>query len=62
MNPQPPRPATPAATALDVLMDIELPVTLRFGHARMLLGDVAALVSGSLIPFDSGPEDPVDVL
>jgi len=62
MSPQTPQPSQPHATALDVLLDIELPVTLRFGRTQMLFGDVMALGAGSLITFEAAPEDPVDVL
>jgi flagellar motor switch protein FliN/FliY len=47
---------------LDVLLDIELPVTIRFGSAQMTLGDVMALDAGSLVEFDRAPEEPVEVL
>lgn len=47
---------------LDVLLDIELPVTLRFGRTQMLLGDVMALGTGSVIEFDRAVTEPVEVL
>ena len=47
--------------ALDVLLDIELPVTLRFGGTSLSLGEVMALESGSLIEFNRAPDDPVEV-
>jgi flagellar motor switch protein FliN/FliY len=47
---------------MDVLLDIELPVTLRFGRTQMLLGDVIALGSGSVIEFDRSVDEPVEVL
>jgi len=47
---------------LDVLLDIELPVTLRFGRTQMSLGDVMALGTGSVIEFDRGVNEPVEVL
>ena len=53
---------SPADSKLDVLLDIELPVTLRFGRTQMTLGDVIALGTGSVIEFDRGVEDPVEVL
>ena len=61
MSPQNPRPSQPTS-ALDVLLDIEVPVTLRFGRTQMLFGDVIALGARSLIPFEAAPEDPVEVL
>ena len=47
---------------LDVLLDIELPVTIRFGSAQMTFGDVMGLNAGSLVEFDRAPEEPVEVL
>jgi flagellar motor switch protein FliN/FliY len=47
---------------LDVLLDIELPVTVRFGSAQMTFGDVMGLNTGSLVEFDRAPEEPVEVL
>jgi flagellar motor switch protein FliN len=47
---------------LDMLMDIELPIMLRFGSTRMALKDIAALSSGSVIEFDRGVDEPVEVM
>jgi flagellar motor switch protein FliN len=53
---------SPVDEKLEVLLDIELPVTLRFGRTQMLLGDVAALGSGSVVEFDRAASDPVEVM
>ncbi|SPE23305.1 Flagellar motor switch phosphatase FliY (fragment) [Candidatus Sulfopaludibacter sp. SbA3] len=47
---------------LDVLLDIELPVTVRFGSAQMTFGDVMGLNAGALVEFDRAPEELVEVL
>jgi flagellar motor switch protein FliN/FliY len=47
---------------LDILKDIELQVTLRFGSAQMSLKDLAGLNSGSVIELDRALADPVEVL
>jgi flagellar motor switch protein FliN len=47
---------------LDMLMDIELPIVLRFGATRMALKDIAGLSSGSIIEFDRGVDEPVEVM
>ena len=47
---------------LDVLLDIELPVTVRLGCTQMTFADVMNLNSGSLVEFGRTPEDPVEVL
>lgn len=51
-----------AGSNLDVLMDIELPITLRFGLTQMALRDVASLGAGSVIEFDRGVDDPVEIM
>jgi len=47
---------------LDLLRDIELPVTLRFGSARMSLRDLVGLNTGNVIGLDRALEDRVEVL
>ena len=47
---------------LDMLMDIELPITIRFGSTQMVLRDIAGLNTGSVIEFDQGVEEPVEVM
>ncbi|HEU5023037.1 MAG TPA: FliM/FliN family flagellar motor switch protein [Bryobacteraceae bacterium] len=47
---------------LDMLMDIELPIMLRFGSTKMALRDIAGLSSGSIIEFDRGVDEPVEVM
>ena len=49
-------------TNIDMLMEIELPITLRFGSTTMALKDVAGLGSGSVIEFDRGINDPVEII
>jgi flagellar motor switch protein FliN/FliY len=51
-----------AASPLDVLMDIELPVTLRFGRTQMTLNEVIDLNQGSVIDFGQSADEPVEVL
>jgi flagellar motor switch protein FliN len=51
-----------ATPNLDLLKDIELPVTLRFGSAQMSLRDLAALNTGAVIELDRALTDPVEVL
>jgi flagellar motor switch protein FliN/FliY len=47
---------------LDLLLDIELGVTLRFGTRQMLLKDIVELCSGSVVELDRRVEEPVDLL
>lgn len=44
------------------LMDVELPLTLRFGSTRMPLQQLAGLGIGSVIEFDSALSDPVELM
>lgn len=52
----------PLSSTLDVLLDIELPVTVRFGRTQMTLEQVVSLKTGSVVEFDRSPDEPVDVL
>jgi len=47
---------------LDLLLDIELGVTLRFGSRQMLLRDIIELCSGSVVELDRRVEEPVELL
>jgi flagellar motor switch protein FliN/FliY len=47
---------------LDLLLDIELGVSLRFGSRQMLLKEILDLCSGSLVELDQRVQDPVDLL
>jgi flagellar motor switch protein FliN/FliY len=49
-------------SALDLLLDIELPVTLRFGRMQMTLNEVIDLTGGSVIDFGQSAEEPVEVV
>jgi flagellar motor switch protein FliN/FliY len=49
-------------SALDLLLDIEMPVTLRFGRTRMILNDVIDLDRGSMIDLGQSAEEPVEVM
>lgn len=71
--PLPPSP-TPASTPsvspvpangavnLDLLMDVELAVTLRFGSRRLLLREILDLNAGAVINLDRQVPEPVDML
>ena len=51
-----------SGSTLGVLLDVELPVTLRFGRTQMALAEVMSLNAGSTIEFDRRPEEPVEVM
>ena len=62
-NPAPAVGSAPAsAPQLDLLLDVELAVTLRFGSRRLLLREVLDLNPGTVLELDRQVQDPVDVL
>jgi len=70
IEPAPVATAKPAASPqrhdekvnFDLLMDVELGVTLRFGSRHLLLREVLDLTSGSVIDLDRMVQEPVDLL
>jgi len=54
--------STQPGSTLNVLLDIELPVTLRFGRTQMSLREVVELGAGSVIDFGQGAIGPVEVM
>jgi flagellar motor switch protein FliN len=47
---------------IDLLLDVELPITISFGQTEMLLKDVLKLGVGSVIELDKAVNDPVAVI
>jgi flagellar motor switch protein FliN len=47
---------------LDVILDIDLPLSVRFGHAEMTLDALTKLGPGSMIELARSPDDPVELL
>jgi flagellar motor switch protein FliN/FliY len=47
---------------LDLVLDVELKVTLRFGQRQLTLREVLELTSGSVIELDRQVEEPVELL
>ncbi len=56
----PPAHATP--DNLEVILDIDLPLTVRFGVTEMTLDALTRLGPGSVIDLGRSPDDPVEVL
>lgn len=54
--------ATADGAATSFMLDLEVPVTVRFARKRMLLGEVAVIGIRSVIPLDRLPDDPVELL
>jgi flagellar motor switch protein FliN len=74
IEPQPvsdPRPDAPAAEStaspvlspgLELLLDVELEATLRFGSREMPLGEILDLGPGDVVELDRHVSDPVDLI
>ncbi len=47
---------------IDLLLDVELPISVSFGHSEMQLKDVLRLGTGSVIELDKSVNDPVTII
>jgi flagellar motor switch protein FliN/FliY len=66
-SPSPPAPqASPAvrdeSKTFDLLLDVELPVSVSFGHAFVPLKDVLKLTTGSIVELSRAIVEPVDIV
>ncbi len=48
--------------AIDLLLDVELPVSVSFGRAQLPLKDVIKLTTGSIVELNRAVSEPVDVI
>jgi len=55
-------PEEPSSATLDLLLDLELPVSVCFGKSQVLLQDALRFAAGSLIELDRSVDDPVEVI
>ena len=58
----PPQRVTTETTNMDVVLDMELPLVVRFGRTVMSLKALAALGPGSIVSMGRSPDDPVELL
>lgn len=59
----PPSPAEPRRpNRLDLLLDVELPVSVSFGQSELALKDVIKLTTGSIIELNRTVSEPVEVI
>ena len=56
------KPQPEDSSNLALLMDVQLPVSIRFGETEMMLEDVVKLAVGSVIELNSGIDQPVDLV
>jgi flagellar motor switch protein FliN/FliY len=54
--------ASAEAGALDLLMDVQLALSMRFGSRRLLLHEVLELSPGAVVELDRRVQEPVDLL
>jgi flagellar motor switch protein FliN len=54
--------AKTAAGSLDLLLDVELPVSVSFGRAQLMLKDVIKLTTGSIVELNRSLSEPVEVI
>jgi flagellar motor switch protein FliN/FliY len=55
-------PAVRQSRTLDLLLEVELPVSVSFGRARLPLKDVLKLTSGTIVELNRSVNDPVEVI
>jgi len=56
------RPELEKSRTLDLLMEVELPVSVSFGRAELPLRDVLKLNSGSIVELNRTISDPVEII
>jgi flagellar motor switch protein FliN len=47
---------------IELLLDVELPISVSFGHSEMSLKDILKLGTGSVIELDKSVNDPVSII
>lgn len=60
-NQEPPAPLTHSRT-MELLLDVDLPVSISFGKTQLALKDVLKLTTGSIVELNRGVNDQVEVL
>ena len=50
------------STSIDLLLDVELPVSISFGRAQLPLKDVIKLTTGSIVELNRSVSEPVEVI
>jgi flagellar motor switch protein FliN/FliY len=58
----PSSPAHPTSKTFDLLLDVELPVSVSFGRAQVQLKDVLKLTTGSIVELNRSIFEPVEVI
>jgi flagellar motor switch protein FliN/FliY len=58
----PPPGNTPGSRTLDLLLEVELPVSVSFGRAQLPLKDVLKLTTGSIVELNRSIVEPVEII
>jgi flagellar motor switch protein FliN/FliY len=59
---QQPRRRTSVPPTMDLILDVELPVSISFGKTELPMKDVLKLTTGSIVELNRGVNDPVEVM
>jgi flagellar motor switch protein FliN/FliY len=59
---RPPAPQSEVPPTMELLLDVELPVSISFGKTEILMKDVLKLTTGSIVELNRGVNEPVEVL
>jgi flagellar motor switch protein FliN/FliY len=62
MESEAPEPAPPRSRTMDLLLDVDLPVSISFGKAQLPMKDVLKLTTGSIVELNRGVSEQVEVL
>jgi flagellar motor switch protein FliN/FliY len=57
-----PEPDAPRSRTMDLLLDVDLPVSISFGKAQLPMKDVLKLTTGSIVELNRGISEQVEVL
>jgi flagellar motor switch protein FliN/FliY len=57
-----PDPEPPRSRTMDLLLDVDLPVSISFGKAELPMKDVLKLTTGSIVELNRGVSEQVEVL
>jgi flagellar motor switch protein FliN/FliY len=55
-------PGGPDPSRIEVILDIDLPVIVRFGQTEMPIRSLARLGPGSVLDLGRSPDDPAEIL
>jgi flagellar motor switch protein FliN/FliY len=61
-GPEPFSSAPPASKTLDLLLDVDLPVSVSFGRTRLPIKEILKLTTGSIVELNRSVSEPVEVI